>query len=122
MRQIMRYFLLLLAISDAQFTKTVIRGPKRRITKKTLFKITYNGESNFIPLESDERAVRQPEPFVPIPEEPKYKNWGSPPKHMERGIMNSIVQWSEISNSGSGKIGNGFNILTLTLTFSSMTL
>ena len=106
---------MLFVLTNGEFTKKIIRGGKRRITRRTLFRISHTGEAVIGGQSGAEPDVRGDEiVYTPIPVPPKYKNWGEAPTvghDGERGIMNSIVQWTEISHTGSGKIGYGSNIL-----------
>ena len=117
-------YLLLFVWVNGEFTKTVIRGSKKKVTRQTLFEISHTGENSFLTAGSDDdRNVRGDEVvYTPIPVEPRYKNWGEPPTTVhghggERGIMNSITQWSVLSESGSGKIGHGSNEVYSEFTF-----
>ena len=108
-----KYFLLFL-LGDGEFTTTVIRGPTNRVNRKTLFGISHNDEVIIgAPIsgksDSGREAHDEDVVYTAIPVPPKYKNWGEPPTNDngERAIMSSIVQWSAISHTGSGKIGYG---------------
>ena len=113
MKEIMHYLFFLSAIVNAQFTKKIINRYENEIIKNIVSETTNYTEKDFIPV-LDERTIRQP--INVTPKEPEYKQWGSPPKFvkLQRGILR-VLQWSEISTSGSGKIGNGFLLSICTI-------
>ena len=89
---------------DGEITHKIVRGSKRKISRKTWMSIEYTGDTDFDTIEKiDGVNVFQP---IPVPEKfiDPYK-WHHHPDHHQKAILNNVVQWSEISQTGSGKIG-----------------